>query len=156
MQTLVDKVERAEERRRKLRRMLRVAVPIVLIALLIVGGFYYYFPFATGMKSGRLNYVVYKGIVFKTYEGRLIQAGIRPADTGGFQSNEFVFSVSDKEVAEQLMNAGGQTVELHYTEYLGALPWRGYSRYVVDRIVNITDNGGDGVAAPAEGTREIM
>ena len=63
MQTLVDKVERAEERRRKLRRMLRVAVPIVLIALLIVGGFYYYFPFATGMKSGRLNYVVYKGIV---------------------------------------------------------------------------------------------
>ena len=152
MQTLVDKVERAEERRRKLRRMLRVAVPIVLIALLIVGGFYYYFPFATGMKSGRLNYVVYKGIVFKTYEGRLIQAGIRPADTGGFQSNEFVFSVSDKEVAEQLMNAGGQTVELHYTEYLGALPWRGYSRYVVDRIVNITDNGGDGVAAPTEGT----
>ena len=148
MQTLVDKVERAEERRRKLRRMLRVAVPIVLIALLIVGGFYYYFPFATGMKSGRLNYVVYKGIVFKTYEGRLIQAGIRPADTGGFQSNEFVFSVSYKEVAEQLMNAGGQTVELHYTEYLGALPWRGYSRYVVDRIVNITDNGGDGVAAP--------
>ena len=128
MQTLVDKVERAEERRRELRRMLRVAVPIVLIALLIVGGFYYYFPFATGMKSGRLNYVVYKGIVFKTYEGRLIQAGIRPADTGGFQSNEFVFSVSDKEVAEQLMNAGGQTVELHYTEYLGALPWRGYSR----------------------------
>ena len=156
MQTLVDKVERAEARRRKLRRMLRVAVPIVLIALLIVGGFYYYFPFATGMKSGRLNYVVYKGIVFKTYEGRLIQAGIRPADTGGFQSNEFVFSVSDKEVAEQLMNAGGQTVELHYTEYLGALPWRGYSRYVVDRIVNITDNGGDGVAAPTEGTPEIM
>ena len=156
MQTLVDKVERAEERRRKLRRMLRVAVPIVLIALLIVGGFYYYFPFATGMKSGRLNYVVYKGIVFKTYEGRLIQAGIRPADTGGFQSNEFVFSVSDKEVAEQLMNAGGQTVELHYTEYLGALPWRGYSRYVVDRIVNITDSGGDGVAAPTEGTPEIM
>ena len=155
MQTLVDKVERAEERRRKLRRMLRVAVPIVLIALLIVGGFYYYFPFATGMKSGRLNYVVYKGIVFKTYEGRLIQAGIRPADTGGFQSNEFVFSVSDKEVAEQLMNAGGQTVELHYTEYLGALPWRGYSRYVVDRIVNISDDD-TGVAPPTEGTPDII
>ena len=155
MQTLVDKVERAEERRRKLRRMLRVAVPIVLIALLIVGGFYYYFPFATGMKSGRLNYVVYKGIVFKTYEGRLIQAGIRPADTGGFQSNEFVFSVSDKEVADQLMDAGGKTVELHYTEYLGALPWRGYSRYVVDRIVNISDDD-TGVAPPTEDTPDII
>lgn len=156
MQTLVDKVERAEQRRRKLRRMLTIVVPIVLVVLLAVGGFYYYFPFATGMKSGRLNYVVHKGLVFKTYEGRLIQAGIRPADTGGFQSNEFIFSVSDKEVAEQLMNAGGKTVELHYTEYLGALPWRGYSRYVVDRIVNITDNGGDGVAAPTEGMPDVM
>ncbi len=156
MQSLVDKVERAELRRRKLRRILSITLPVVLVVLLAVGGFYYYFPFATGMKSGRLNYVVYKGIVFKTYEGRLIQAGIRPAETGGFQSNEFVFSVSDKQVAEELMNAGGKTVELHYTEYLGALPWRGYSRYVVDRIVNISDNTGDGVAAPTEGTPEVM
>ena len=156
MQSLVDKVERAELRRRKLRRILSITLPVVLVVMLTVGGFYYYFPFATGMKSGRLNYVVYKGIVFKTYEGRLIQAGIRPTETGGFQSNEFVFSVSDKQVAEELMNAGGKTVELHYTEYLGALPWRGYSRYVVDRIVNVSENTGDGVAAPTEGTPEVM
>ena len=53
------------------------------------------------------------------------------------------------------MNAGGQTVELHYTEYLGALPWRGYSRYVVDRIVNISDDD-TGVAPPTEGTPDII
>lgn len=155
MESLVDKVERAELRRRKWRKILSIAVPIVVVLLITVCSFYYYFPFATGMKSGRLNYVVHKGLVFKTYEGRLIQAGIRPAETGGFQSNEFIFSVSDKQVAEELMNAGGKTVELHYTEYLGALPWRGYSRYVVDRIVNVS-NDDSGVAPPTEGTPEMM
>ena len=136
MESLVDKVERAELRRRKWRKILSIAVPIVVVLR-------------------RLNYVVHKGLVFKTYEGRLIQAGIRPAETGGFQSNEFIFSVSDKQVAEELMNAGGKTVELHYTEYLGALPWRGYSRYVVDRIVNVS-NDDSGVAPPTEGTPEMM
>ena len=31
-------------------------------------------------------------------------------------------------------------MELHYIEYLGAVPWRGYSRYVVDRIVDISSD----------------
>ena len=49
--------------------------------------------------------------------------------------------LSHKEIAEQLMNAGGQVVELHYTEYFGALPWRGFSKYVVDKIVNMEPAG---------------
>lgn len=139
MESLVDKVERVEQRRRKWRKIRNVALLIIVVALLAGGSFYYYFPFARGIKSGRLNYVVYKGFVFKTYEGRLIQSGLRPGANGGIQSNEFVFSISDKAIAEELMNAGGQTVELHYTEYLGAIPWRGYSRYVVDKIVGISE-----------------
>jgi hypothetical protein len=100
----------------------------------------YYYPYAEGVKSGKLNYVVYKGFVFKTYEGKLIQPGIKPSDSGGVQSNEFTFSVAKKALAEQLMRAGGKTVELHYTEYFGAIPWRGYSRYVVDEIVSISED----------------
>lgn len=138
MESLVDKVERVEQRRRKWRKIRNIALLIIVAVLLAGGSFYYYFPFAKGIKTGRLDYVVYQGVLFKTYEGRLIQSGIEPSADGGFQSNEFVFSVSDKAVAEELMSAGGQTVELHYVEYLGAVPWRGYSRYVVDRIVGIS------------------
>ena len=140
MESLVDKVERVEQRRRKWRKIRNIALLIIVVVLLAGGSFYYYFPFAKGIKTGRLNYVVYKGIIFKTYEGRLIQPGIRPGADGGIQSNEFMFSVSDEAVAEELMSAGGQTVELHYIEYLGAGPWRGYSRYVVDRIVDISSD----------------
>ena len=35
----------------------------------------YYFVFGEGVKAGELNFVVYKGYLFKTYEGKAIQAG---------------------------------------------------------------------------------
>ena len=96
MESLVDKVERVEQRRRKWRKIRNITMLIIVAVLLAGGSFYYYFPFAKGIKTGRLNYVVYKGILFKTYEGRLIQSGIRPSADGGIQSNEFMFSVSDE------------------------------------------------------------
>jgi hypothetical protein len=111
---------------------------IVVIALAVFVYVRFYYPFGEGVKAGQLNYVVYKGYVFKTYEGKLIQSGLKSGSIGGqIQSNEFVFSVSDKAVAEKLMLAGGQEVDLHYKEYLGTLPWRGYSKYVVDSIIAI-------------------
>ena len=111
----------------------------ILVLLLIGAGalffyFRFYFVFGEGVKSGELNYVVHKGLLFKTYEGKLIQAGFR-AQGVGVQSYEFEFSVTDKELAERLMLLGGQNVELHYKEYFGSLPWRGMTRYVVDSIV---------------------
>lgn len=110
------------------------------ILIVILSGFIYYryyFVFGDGVKAGELNYVVRKGYVFKTYEGKLIQTGIRSKQTGNIQSNEFEFSVEDKAIAEKMMMNSGKTFELHYKEYIGTLPWRGYSPFVVDRIISI-------------------
>ena len=112
---------------------------LITLALVLIGFVYtrYFFVVGTGVKSGQLNYVVYKGYVFKTYEGRLIQAGLKSTPGTAVQSNEFIFSVSNKDVAEKLMMQGGKNVDLQYREYMGALPWRGYSKYVVDSIMDI-------------------
>lgn len=112
-------------------------VLLIVIAVVLAAGFYlkYCFVFGEGVKSGELNYVVYKGVVFKTYEGKLIQSGIRSKTAGSIQSYEFEFSVTDPELARRLMLLGGRTVELHYKEYFGALPWRGFTNFVVDSIV---------------------
>ena len=119
-----------------------------LVALLLVGGavfvyFKFYFVFGEGVKAGELNQIVYKGWIWKTYEGRLIQAGFKSNQNAGgsLQSNEFNFSVVDKAVADSLMLCSGKNVELHYKEYNGWLPWRGMQRYIVDRIVSITPGG---------------
>ncbi len=78
--------------------------------------------------------------MFKTYEGKLIQTGFRADKPEGFQSNQFEFSVADKELAQRLMLASGKNVQLHYKEYFAAIPWRGFTKFVVDSIVTIDDS----------------
>ena len=118
---------------------------VALLAVILLAGFIYfkfYFVFGEGVKAGELNYVVYKGYVFKTYEGRAIQAGFgkgKGANPGVIQSYEFDFSITDKAIADSLMRCGGKTVELHYKEYLGTLPWRGKQKYIVDKIVSVRE-----------------
>ncbi|MDX9751996.1 MAG: hypothetical protein RBT71_13025 [Flavobacteriales bacterium] len=113
----------------------KLAVAIVLIAGAFVY-FRYYWVFGTGVKAGELNYVVYKGVLFKTYEGKMVQTGIRSRE-GTLESFEFEFSVEDEAVANELMVNSGKQFNLHYKEYLGALPWRGHKRYVVDSIISM-------------------
>lgn len=114
-------------------------VVLVLVVLLIAFlGIYFYYPYSSSsVKAGQLNYVMYKGVIFKTYEGKLIQTGIKTASTGGVQSNNFEFSIKNKELAMKLMDLTGQNVKLHYKEYFGALPWRGYTRCIVDSIISV-------------------
>ena len=115
---------------------------IILVVLFLAGYIYYkfYFVFGEGVKAGELNQIVYKGVIWKTYEGRLIQSGFRGAkEQGGtLQSNQFDFSVVKKSVADSLMRCSGRQVELHYKEYKGRLPWRGHRCYIVDSIICVT------------------
>lgn len=113
---------------------------ILAVSLAIFIYFKFYFVFGEGVKAGELNQIVYKGWVWKTYEGRLIQTGFNSANKGGnIQSNEFNFSVTDKSVADSLMRSSGKFVELHYKEYNGWLPWRGMQHYIVDKIVSVRE-----------------
>jgi hypothetical protein len=112
------------------------SIAAIVIALIIVGIVYYryYYVFGEGVKSGELNYLVKKGNVFKTYEGKLIQSGLRGGAAGSIQSYEFQFSVTDERIADELMRNSGKTFDLHYKEYHNTLPWRGFTTYIVDSI----------------------
>ena len=120
----------------------RIFAILGLIIALAAAGFVfykYYFVFGSGVKAGELNLFVYKGYIFKTYEGRLIQAGYNSKNSNNtIQSNEFNFSVKDEKVAKQLERCTGKMVELHYKEYLGTLPWRGMTKYVVDSVYSVS------------------
>ena len=123
---------------------------LTVIIILAAAAFVYFkfcFVLGEGVKAGELNQIVYKGWIWKTYEGRLIQTGFKGAKQGGsIQSNEFNFSVVNKAVADSLMRCSGKNVELHYKEYNGMLPWRGMQKYIVDDIISVT---------PAYGSNEI-
>lgn len=121
------------------KRKIIIAVSVIAaVALAAFVYFKFYFVFGEGVKAGNLNFVVYKGYVFKTYEGKIIQAGFTGRNnTTSIQSYEFEFSITDENIADSLMMCGGRDVELHYKEYLGALPWRGMQKYVVDGIIAV-------------------
>ena len=123
-----------EETMKKHLGIITVSIVVVLAVLFY---FRFFFVFGEGVKSGELNYVVYKGVLFKTYEGKLIQTGIRSKAAGSIQSYEFEFSVENPQLARELMLQGGRTLELHYKEYFGALPWRGFTKFIVDSIVTV-------------------
>ncbi|MBL7710284.1 MAG: hypothetical protein JNJ86_14505 [Chitinophagaceae bacterium] len=120
---------------------MRTILILLFLGLAVFIFIKYFFVFGEGSKAGELNFFVKKGYVFKTYEGRLIQTGYNSKVPGSIQSNEFEFSVVSEKVAAQLMANSGAFMELHYKEYLGALPWRGMSNYVVDSVISITRNG---------------
>jgi len=125
------------EQPNKFKKILRITLVIVIILLTGVFYYRYYFVFGDGTKAGTMNYFVHKGYLFKTYEGRLIQTGIRTPVQGTIQSNEFMFSVTDQHVAEILNKNAGAFLELHYKEYLHTLPWRGVSEFVVDSVISV-------------------
>lgn len=114
---------------------------LVLIVLLALSGFLFFrygFVRAEGTDTGDLNYFCKEGIVFKTYEGKIVQTGLKKAAAnGGVQSNEFKFSVENERIADSLMHSTGKTVTVHYQKYNATLPWRGNSVFVVDSIWSV-------------------
>lgn len=117
---------------------------ILILSIIVIGGawfaWHFYWVLGEGVKAGQLNYITKKGYIFKTYEGKLIQVGFQGGQAGAVQSNEFRFSVVNEGIANKLMMNSGKEFDLHYKEYMGALPWRGTSLFVVDSIYSIHDS----------------
>jgi hypothetical protein len=135
---LMEENKKVEKRKGSgFRRFFRTFVILLLLVLAGIIYWRYFFVFGEGVKSGHLNYAVRKGNVFKTYEGKLIQEGIRSKTVGSIMSYEFEFSIKDKRIFEILERNSGKQFDLHYKEYHNVVPWRGNSVYVVDSILSM-------------------
>lgn len=109
-----------------------------VIAVLALAGFIFFkfcFVYSEGVNEGDINYFQKEGFIFKTYEGKMIQTGLKSGkNQGAIQSNEFKFSVVDERIAQRLNQGSNTGIKLHWKRYLGTLPWRGNSQFIVDSI----------------------
>jgi hypothetical protein len=116
----------------------KIAVWTSVIAVLALAVFIFFkfcFVYAEGVNEGDINYFQKEGFIFKTYEGKMIQTGLKNSKVqGSIQSNEFKFSVVNERVARQLDEESNTGVKLHWKRYLGTLPWRGKSQFIVDSV----------------------
>jgi hypothetical protein len=130
-----------------MRKFAVITTLILVLVLVIFVWVRYYYPFGDdSVKDGYLNKIEHKGYIFKTWEGTLIQTGLKTTSPGMMQSPTFEFSVEKENVAKQLQLNSGKYFVLHYKEYFGALAWRGHSKYIVDSIISMKDDiGGNGI-----------
>ncbi len=127
----------------------------LLFILLFASGYVYwiyYNSFSDGTREGVLYKFSRKGNIFKTYEGEIIQPGLRSIQGGSINTNNFLFSVADLKVADSLDKVIGKSVKIHYIQYRKSLPWRGDNyngknqengQYLIDRIESVTEANGN-------------
>ena len=120
-------------------KIITILVTVVVLALAAFVYFRFFFVYSSGVNAGDINYFQRQGVVFKTYEGKMIQSGFKAgSNTGdGLRSNEFKFSVTDRQLADTLMRCSGKHVELRWKRYMGTLPWRGASQYVATELLSV-------------------
>lgn len=119
-------------------KIVTISTSVALVALAAFIFVRFFFVYSTGVNAGDINYFQKEGLLFKTYEGKMIQSGFKSGNNAAkIQSNEFKFSVTDEKVAEKLMRASGKHVELRWKRYMGTLPWRGNSQFVATEVLSV-------------------
>ena len=124
-------------RRRRRSGFGRVFGTILLLLFLGLGIYFYwkyFYTYSSGNRFGLLQKFSHRGNVFKTYEGEMILSSVRGNANVPLASEKFFFSVTNKRVAEQMMNLQGKNITVHYSEKNGTVFWRGDSRYIVDSV----------------------
>lgn len=123
-------------------KIITIVTLVLVLVLTLFLYFRFFFVYSSGVNAGDINYFQRQGIVFKTYEGKMIQSGFKAGGTTGntLHSNEFKFSVTNRALADTLMRCSGKHVELRWKRYMGTLPWRGSSQYIATELLSVSES----------------
>jgi len=123
-----------EAPRRGLKRKTKLILLAIFLAPIALFVLYTWaalsWDFSDGERAGILQKFSEKGWICKTYEGELAMTSVP-----GVMPVLWAFSVRDDAVAQQLRDAIGQHVAVHYTEHKG-IPTEcfGETSYFVDSV----------------------
>jgi hypothetical protein len=123
------------------RTTMKVVKRILLIALALgiaTLAFLYWGVYERGVMAGKVLRVTEKGMVFKTYEGKLNLESFGALKGTSPIAETFDFSVeSDQtEVINQLqeVSLSGERVNLHFVKRYAQFPWRGETKYFIEKV----------------------
>lgn len=95
-------------------------------------------PYSDGQRTGVVQKISNKGLIWRTYEGQMVLDGIRMTvdQTGGSMTNIWEFSVLDKGVVKQLEAAAAskKTVTLTYEQVLFPSQWLSETTYRITKV----------------------
>lgn len=121
-----------------MKKVLLPALGIIVVFLAIFFIARYSFTYSEGNRAGRLIKFSKQGFMFKTYEGEMNLGGVSNATNGNLMMNYmWDFSVTDQAVADTLLKLEGKDISVHYKEKMAKLAWRGDTKYIVDKVVEV-------------------
>lgn len=126
---------------RTLQKTQRVAKRIFFISIFIglaTLAFLYWGVFERGVMAGKVLRITEKGILFKTYEGKLslesfgALKGVSPIA----ETLDFSVEGDQQDVVKDLQDVAlsGERVNLHFVKRYVRFPWRGDTKYFIERV----------------------
>jgi hypothetical protein len=126
----------------KVKRTTRKAFKILLITLVLGGlvtfAFLYWGTYEDGVMAGKILRISEKGVVFKTYEGKinLETFGALKGTSPIAESFDFSVEKDEQELIKQLreVSLSGERVNLYFVKRYTIFPWRGDTKYFATRV----------------------
>jgi hypothetical protein len=122
-------------------KLIKRTVLVIFLIGFAALGYFYFGNYSEGVRSGVVVKVSKKGFLFKTYEGQLNLLTFGASKSQNMVAETFEFSVSEheKEIIKVLeeVSLSGERVSLHYNEKFVRFPWRGDTKYMVDKVERV-------------------
>lgn len=126
----------------RLKRRTKKIVKLVFISLLVIAiavfAFLYWATYEEGVMAGKVLRISEKGMLFKTYEGKINLETFGALRGASPIAESFDFSVykSEDELIEELrkVSLSGERVNLYFEKHYLTFPWRGDTKYFATRV----------------------
>lgn len=111
---------------------------LLLLVGLVVIAFLYWGVYERGVMAGKVLRITEKGVLFKTYEGKLNLESFGALKGTSPIAETFDFSVETKQqdVIKDLQEVAlsGERVNLHFVKRYVTFPWRGDTKYFIEKV----------------------
>lgn len=123
------------------KKVLRIIIISVVLILAIAFGIAYWGVYEDGVMAGKILRVSEKGMMFKTYEGKINLETFGALRDASPIAESFDFSVekSDQALINELKQVSltGERVNLYFVKRYMRFPWRGDTKYFATKVERV-------------------
>jgi hypothetical protein len=120
------------------KKILKRTIVLVVVVGALIFSFFYWGVYERGIMAGKVLRITQKGVIFKTYEGKLNLETFGALKGTSPIAESFDFSVEsdETEVIKELEQVAlsGERVNLHFKKRYTTFFWRGDTRYFIDKV----------------------
>ena len=124
--------------KRTARKVFRIILLIAVVGGIAAFSFLYWGKYESGVMAGKILRVSEKGVLFKTYEGKINLETFGALRDASPIAESFDFSIErdEKNLIDELrtVSLSGERVNLYFVKRYAKFPWRGDTRYFATRV----------------------